>query len=60
LFGPRGLRRIPLIHGAERLLALCWLYHRADERPTELLPELEPRWRAEVVHAVLHLDLIGA
>jgi hypothetical protein len=26
---------------------------------SELLPYLEPRWRAEVAHAVVHLGLIG-
>jgi hypothetical protein len=26
----------------------------------ELLPHLEPRWRAEIAHAVQHLGLIGA
>jgi hypothetical protein len=26
----------------------------------ELLPHLEPRWRAEVAHAVPHLGLVGA
>jgi hypothetical protein len=40
---------------------LCWLHHRAyDTGRLELLPYLEPRWRAEVAHAVLHLGLIGA
>ena len=40
---------------------MCWLHHRAyDTGRLELLPHLEPRWRAEVAHAVLHLGLIGA
>ena len=26
----------------------------------ELLPHLEPQWRREVAHAVLHLGLAGA
>jgi hypothetical protein len=35
--------------------------HRAyDTGRLELLPYLEPRWRREVAHAVLHLGLIGA
>jgi hypothetical protein len=33
---------------------LCCLHHRAyDTGRLELLPHLEPRWRAEVAHAVL-------
>jgi len=41
--------------------ALCWLHHRAyDTGRLELLPYLEPRWRAEIAHAVMHLGLIGA
>jgi hypothetical protein len=41
--------------------ALCWLHHRAfDTGQLELLPYLEPRWRAEIAHAVMHLGLIGA
>jgi hypothetical protein len=31
-----------------------------DLRELELLPHLEPKWRAEIAHAVLHLGLIGA
>jgi hypothetical protein len=44
-----------------RLVPLCWLHHRAyDTGRLELLPPyLEPAWRAEVAHAVLHLGLIG-
>jgi hypothetical protein len=35
---------------------LCWMHHRAYDTGTlELLPHLEPRWRAEV-----HLGRIGA
>ena len=42
-------------------VALCWLHHRAyDTGRLELLPFLEPRWRAEIAHAVLHLGLAGA
>jgi hypothetical protein len=44
-----------------RLVARCWMRHRAyDTGRLELLPHLEPRWRAEVAHAVLHLGLVGA
>ncbi len=43
------------------VVALCWMHHRAyDTGRLELLPYLEPRWREEVAHAVLHLGLIGA
>jgi hypothetical protein len=43
------------------VVPLCWLHHRAYDTGTlELLPHLEPRWRAEVAHAVSHLGLIGA
>jgi hypothetical protein len=43
------------------VVALCWMHHRAyDTGRLELLPHLEPRWRAEIAHAVLHLGLAGA
>jgi hypothetical protein len=43
------------------VVPLCWMHHRAyDTGRLDLLPHLEPRWRAEVAHAVLHLGLIGA
>jgi hypothetical protein len=43
------------------VVPLCWMHHRAyDTGELELLPHLEPRWRDEVAHAVLHLGLIGA
>jgi hypothetical protein len=43
------------------VVPLCWMHHRAyDTGRLELLPYLEPRWRGEVAHAVLHLGLIGA
>jgi hypothetical protein len=43
------------------VVSLCWLHHRAyDTGALELLPYLEPEWRNEVAHAVLHLGLIGA
>jgi len=42
-------------------MPLCWMHHRAyDEGRLGLLPHLEPQWREEVVHAVVHLGLIGA
>jgi hypothetical protein len=43
------------------VVPLCWTHHRAyDTGRLELLPHLEPQWRAEVAHAVSHLGLIGA
>ena len=43
------------------VVPLCWMHHRAyDTGRLELLPYLEPRWRAEIAHAVRHLGLIGA
>ena len=43
------------------VVALCWTHHRAyDNGRLELLSYLEPRWRGEIAHAVLHLGLIGA
>jgi hypothetical protein len=37
------------------------MHHRAyDTERLDLLSYLEPRWRAEVAHAVLHLGLVGA
>ena len=43
------------------VVPLCWTHHRAyDTGRLELLPHLEPDWRAEVAHAVEHLGLIGA
>jgi hypothetical protein len=42
------------------VVPLCWAHHRAhDTGRLELLPHLEPEWRAEVAHAVSHLGLIG-
>ena len=36
------------------VVPLCWMHHRAyDTGRLELLPHLEPRWRAEIAHAVL-------
>jgi hypothetical protein len=43
------------------VVPLCWMHHRAyDTGRLELLPHLEPQWRREVAHAVLHLGLVGA
>ena len=43
------------------VVPLCWPHHRLyDTGGLELLPYLEPTWRDEVSHAVLHLGLIGA
>jgi len=43
------------------VVPLCWIHHRAyDTGRLELLAHLEPRWRVELAHAVLHLGLIGA
>jgi hypothetical protein len=43
------------------VVPLWWLHHRAyDTGRLELLPHLEPAWRHEVAHAVLHFGLIGA
>jgi hypothetical protein len=43
------------------VVPLCWMHHRAYDTGTlELLPHLEPCWRGEVAHAVMHLGLIGA
>jgi hypothetical protein len=40
---------------------LCWRHHQAfDTGRLDLLPYLEPRWRAEVANAVAHLGLVGA
>jgi hypothetical protein len=40
---------------------LRWMRHRAyDTGQLVLSPCLEPLWRAEVAHAVMHLGLVGA
>jgi hypothetical protein len=40
---------------------LCRVCHRAyDAGRLDLLPHLEPAWRAQVAHAVGHVGLIGA
>jgi hypothetical protein len=42
------------------VVPLCWMHHRGyDTGRLELLTHLEPHWRTEVTHAVLHLRLIG-
>ncbi len=41
--------------------ALCRSCHRAYDRgELDLLPLLEPRWRAQLAQAVGHIGLIGA
>lgn len=41
--------------------ALCRPCHRAyDRSELDLLPHLEPAWRAQLAHAVGHVGLIGA
>lgn len=41
--------------------ALCRRCHRAyDSGELDLLPYLEPAWRAQVAHAVGHVGLVGA
>jgi hypothetical protein len=40
---------------------LCRRHHRAYDRgELDLLPYLEPGWRAQLAHAVGHVGLIGA
>ena len=43
------------------VVPLCRGCHRAYDRgELDLLPYLEPGWRAQLAHAVAHLGLIGA
>jgi hypothetical protein len=43
------------------VVPLCRRCHRAYDRgDLDLLPYLEPAWRAQLAHAVGHLGLIGA
>ncbi len=43
------------------VVPLCRFHHRAYDRgELDLLPYLEPAWRAQLAHAVGHLGLIGA
>ena len=42
-------------------IPLCRVHHRAYDRgELDLLPYLEPAWRAQLAHAVGHVGLIGA
>lgn len=46
---------------ARCVTALCRVCHRAyDSGQLDLLPFLEPAWRAQLAHAVGHVGLIGA
>ena len=46
---------------ASCVTALCRRCHRAyDAGELDLLPYLEPAWRAQVAHAVGHVGLVGA
>jgi hypothetical protein len=41
-------------------VALCRAHHRAYDRgELDLLPHLEPGFRAELAHGLLHLGLLG-
>jgi hypothetical protein len=43
------------------VVPLCRVCHRAyDSEQLDLLPHLEPAWRAQLAHAVGHVGLIGA
>jgi hypothetical protein len=43
------------------VVPMCWMHHRAyDTGRLDLLAHLEPRWRAEIAHAVAHLGLVSA
>lgn len=43
------------------VVPLCRRHHRAyDSESLDLLPFLEPRWRAEVAQAVRHVGLVAA
>ena len=45
---------------ADCVAPLCRPCHRDfDERRLDLLPYLEPRYRAELAHALLHVGLVG-
>jgi predicted restriction endonuclease len=47
--------------GADCVVALCGTHHRAyDQAGLDLVALLEPDYRREVAHAVLHLGLAGA
>ena len=43
------------------VVPMCRTHHRAYDRgELDLLPYLEPGWRAQLAHAVGHIGLIGA
>jgi hypothetical protein len=43
------------------VVALCRTHHSAyDQDGLDLLAFLEPHWRREAAHAVMHLGLAGA
>ena len=43
------------------VVPVCRRHHRAYDRgELDLLPYLEPAWRAQLAHAVGHVGLIGA
>jgi hypothetical protein len=43
------------------VVPLCRHHHRAYDRgELDLLPHLEPAWRAQLAHAVGHVGLVGA
>lgn len=45
---------------ARCVVPLCRSHHREfDTGNLDLLPYLEPRWRAELGHAIEHLGLVG-
>ena len=45
----------------ECVVPLCRTCHRAYDRgELDLLPHLEPGWREEVAHALVHLSLVAA
>jgi hypothetical protein len=47
--------------GAPCVVPLCRHHHRAYDRgELDLLPYLEPAWRAQLAHAVGHVGLVGA
>jgi hypothetical protein len=42
------------------VVALCRVHHRLYDRGgLDLLPHLEPAWRAELAHALRHVGLLG-
>jgi hypothetical protein len=58
--GPRALLEVPQQLEPPGVVPLCWMHHRAyDTGRLGLVPYLEPEWRLEAAHAVLHLGLAG-